>query len=293
VSRAGAVAMDELLPPAPLLDAARFELAIRRLADSLGHGTDRSMFRGAGQEYEQSRPYQAGDAVKAIDWRITARTGRLHVKEYEALRRVPVWLLVDTSASMTVGSRRPTKYEAAVCTAGGLALACLGRMRPVGCVGIGGRSLVVRPTLSRLATLGWLHRLRRHRLDEPTDFAGSTRLLEPLLSERSLVIVLSDLHDPTAAARLARIAQEHDVCLLVFRDPAERGLGAGILRAREAETARALTTIGRFSPTQAEERLAALRGAGIDGLVVDTDRPSTARLRLFFARRRPLAVRRP
>jgi len=285
--------MDQFLPPAPLLDARRFDLAIRRLADALGHGTDRSIFRGAGLEYEQSRPYQAGDPVKAIDWRITGRTGKLHVKEYEAPRRIPVWLIVDTSASMTVGSRRPTKYETALTIAGGLALAGLERMRPVGCLCLGVRRLVVQPTLSRLTTLGWLHRLRHHRLDEPTAVAEATRLLEPLLAERSLVVVLSDLQDPDATARLGRLAQRHDVCALVFRDPAERGLRAGFLRAREAETGRTLTTRGRFAAEAAAERLADLATAGIDGLLIDTDRPYAARLRLFFTRRRPQGGRHP
>ena len=285
--------MDHSVPAAPLLDASRFELAIRRLADSLGHGTDRSIFRGSGVEYEQSRPYQSGDAVKTIDWRITARTGKVHVKEYEAPRRIPVWCLVDTSASMTVGSRRPTKYETAITIAGGLALACLERMRPVGCLGLGGRHLVVQPSLSRLTTLGWLHRLRRHRLDEPTRLEEATRLLEPLLGERALVIVLSDLQDPSATARLGRLAQEHDVCALVLRDPAERGVRSGFLRGREAETGRSITSRGRFVAAAAPARLGALATAGIDGLLIDTDRPYAARLRLFLSRRRPLAGRGP
>jgi len=285
--------MDHILPAAPFLDASRFELAIRRLADSLGHGTDRSIFRGSGVEYEQSRPYQAGDAVKTIDWRITARTGRLHVKEYEAPRRVPVWCLVDTSASMTVGSRRPTKYETAITIAGGLALACLERMRPVGCLGIGGQRLVVQPSLARLTTMGWLHRLRRHRLDEPTRLDEATRLLESALGERALVVVLSDLQDPSATERLGRLAQEHDVCAIVLRDPAERGLRSGFLRGREAETGRSLTSRGRFDGNAAQARLGTLATAGIDGLLVDTDRPYAARLRLFFSRRRPLAGRAP
>jgi uncharacterized protein (DUF58 family) len=266
-----------------ILDSRQFYLAVKRLADSLSYGTDRSPFLGTGVEYVQSRPYQYGDPIKLIDWKVTARTRKVHVKEYEAPKRMPVYLLVDSSASMTISSHARRKYETAVFLAGGLALACLERISPVGLLGIGGQHLHVRPSLSKDQVMQWLHKLRTHRYDEPTSLGSRLAELIPSLGQRVLVIVLSDLHDPRAIPSLRRLAQEHDAVVLQLRDPAEDRLrGVGFVRAREAETGSAFVVCGRARWLDQGRIASELKKDGSDHLVIDTDRPFVSRVRQFF-----------
>ncbi|MGI9427511.1 MAG: DUF58 domain-containing protein [Bythopirellula sp.] len=268
------------------LDSRQFVIAIKRLANSVCYGNDRSRFLGPGIEYAQSRPYQFGDSVRSIDWRVTARCGKVFVKEYEAPRRLPCYLLVDTSASMTISSHHRSKYATAVHIAGGIAFACLDRASPVGMVGVGGQDLHVEPSLSKTTIMQWLHRLRTFRYDETTARSSRLAQLVTQLKENALVIVMSDLHDTRAMQAIKQMVQLHDVAVIQFRDPAEDGVrGAGFIRAQEAETGREFVTRGSGSWLNQERVEHELSRAGVDHLRLDTDRPFVHRLRRFFESR--------
>ncbi len=268
------------------LDSRQFAIAVRSLADSLSYGTDASPFLGSGTDYVQSRIYQPGDPVRSIDWRVTARTHKFHVKEFETPKRMPCYLLVDTSASMTISSTRKSKYETAVFIAGGIGFACLDRISPVAVVGVGETELRYTPSLSRDKIMQWLYKLRKYNVREKTELAEQLRKLGPLLLNRSLIIVLSDLHQPEAIAPLKRIGQQHDVVLLQMKDPAENRIaGAGFIRAREAETGRPITTRGKRMGIDQEPLNQELKRGRVDHLVVPTDQPIAYRLRHFFKSR--------
>ena len=278
--------MEYQLEKSDPLDSRQFMMAVKTLADSLSYGTDASPFLGSGTEYVQSRIYQPGDSVRSIDWRITARTSRFHVKQFETPKRMPCYLLVDTSASMTVSSIARSKYASAVFIAGGLAFACLDRISPVAVMGVGETELRYTPSLSRGKIMQWLHKLRRYNFLETTQLDAGLKELGPLLLNRSLIIVLSDLHQPEAIGPLKRLGQQHDVVALQLRDPAETELrGAGFLRAREAETGRQLTTRGRDLGIDQDALQQDLKRGRVDHLLIQTDQPYAYRLRHFFKSR--------
>jgi uncharacterized protein (DUF58 family) len=79
----------------------RLEIAIARTRARSGEGGRRGGRRGGRVEFAGHRPYSPGDDVRFIDWSAHARTGRLHVKEFEREEELDVVVVVDASASMT------------------------------------------------------------------------------------------------------------------------------------------------------------------------------------------------
>jgi uncharacterized protein (DUF58 family) len=171
-----------------------------------------------------------------------------------------------------------------------LALAATARLSPVGLISCGDDRLNVRPSLSRSQIMQWLTKLRRYRLDQTTSLAVALRLAESMSAQRSVIIVISDLHDPHVLPALTPLAAKHDCIVLQLHDPAEQGrTGGGWLRAREAETARGFVTSGRTRWVDDSFVAQELKRHAIDHLRLSIDEPFIPRLRLFLQRRDCLA----
>ncbi|WP_319380504.1 DUF58 domain-containing protein [Thiomicrorhabdus sp.] len=92
-----------------------------RLSQALRQGRQTSRFRGSGMEYEESRPYQAGDELRHMNWRLMARTGEAFSKRFEETRQSQWWVLLDSRESMRFGTRKRLKVTQAARLAGILA----------------------------------------------------------------------------------------------------------------------------------------------------------------------------
>lgn len=263
-----------------------FEMVVRRLADDLAFGADNSLFVGGGLEYASSRPYQPGDSIRMLNWRLTARTGRPFVKEYEALKRTCLYLVVDTSASMSVSSHKLSKHDLAVWIASAVGLVGQRRMSPVAIVGAGARETRSEPSLNRGDLWRAIEPLRVGSLAEPTLLSARLRGLATRIHKASVILVISDLHDPGAVPALRRAAQGHDCLVLHLQDPAESGtLRAGFIRARESETGAVFTAHSSTRWTLADGLKSELIRAGVDYLRLRTNQSCIPALRHFLASR--------
>lgn len=72
-------------------------------------GNHQSRLRGRGMDFAEVRNYQAGDEVRHMEWRVTARTGRPHVKIFQEERERPAILFNDFSDTMFFGTRKAFK----------------------------------------------------------------------------------------------------------------------------------------------------------------------------------------
>lgn len=89
------------------------EIKTRALTNNIFAGEYHSAFKGRGMSFAEVREYQDGDDVRDIDWNVTARYSRPHIKIFEEERELTVMLMIDVSSSQSVGSRLRTMRESA------------------------------------------------------------------------------------------------------------------------------------------------------------------------------------
>lgn len=161
-------------------------------------GSHLSAHHGRGLEFEEVRPYAAGDDPRSIDWRVTARRGRVHTKLFREERERPVWLLVDLDTAMYFGSRTQLKSMVAVRAAALLAWVAASGGDRVGAVVVNTREIRVLPPRSRevgvLPLLNVLADLQPHAPGAPSadSLHRGVMALAPLVHPGSLVLALSD-----------------------------------------------------------------------------------------------------
>lgn len=206
------------------------DLRAHRPAMARLYGSHRSAQRGRGLEFEEVRPYIAGDDVRNIDWRVTARRGKPHTKLFREERERPVWLILDLHGGLFFGSKRQLKSALLLRAAALLGwVAVQGGDRLGAVIGREADTPLIYPARSREAgVLPMLQALvelqpTAPRLPQQGTLATLLSATRPMLQPGSLVLVLSDFSslDTAAENALGTLASQHDCRLLWLTDPLE------------------------------------------------------------------------
>ena len=237
--------------------ARQLQLARRNRALSALTGPNKSNFRGRGIDFEEVRSYQAGDDIRSIDWRVTARTGDAHTKLFREERERPVLLVVDQRPGMFFGSSNCFKSVLAAHLASLLCWSALdGGDRVGGLVFDGHRHREVRPRRSRRTVLGLLSEICAFNSAlplatpaPPGNFADMLANLRRVAKPGSNIYLVSDFsgaEDDNARKHLFQLAQHTQITAISCNDPLESQLPvSGRYAVTDGETRSELNTADR------------------------------------------------
>jgi uncharacterized protein (DUF58 family) len=297
----------DLFDPASLAALGRIEIVARWIVDGFMTGLHRSPRKGFSVEFAEHRPYQPGDDLRYIDWKIAARSDRRVVKQYEEETNLRATIVLDVSRSMdwsgaewrgADAGRSLTKLAYAEQLTAALALLFIRQRDAVGLVRFDDR---VRTSISPRARGGQWRRIVAA-LEEPatgsaTDAGEGLAQAARLVRRRGMVILVSDLlMEPAGVVSALRglRAAGHDVVVLHVMDPAEQelpGSGEALFEDPECDLlvpASVADVRAAYQQTVNEvvaEWRGALAGLGAGYELVRTDAPFGLPLRRAFAAR--------
>ena len=258
------------------------ELRARKTMTLVTAGAYRSAFRGKGVEFEEIREYVPGDDTRAIDWNVTARFGRAHVKRFSEEREQTLMFLVDVSSSTLFGSGAARKIDAIAELFAVLAYAAISSHDEVGLILFAeGVERYVPPAKG----IAHVQRMIRDVLTfEPrgtrTGLASALEFLMKVRRKRAFVFLVSDFLVADVGSALRTCAARHDVVAVSAFDPREESLpNCGLIEFEDPEAGWHALVDTADARVRAEFELTALRrrehlakelrSSGIDHLRVE------------------------
>ena len=222
----------DLFDPAVLASMGHIEIVARWIVDGFLSGLHRSPRKGFSVEFAEYRPYQPGDDLRYVDWRIVARADRWVVKQFEEETNLRAALVLDVSRSMVWrgAPQRLTKLAYAERLVAALALLFLRQRDAVGLVRFD--DAIRTAVAPRARTTQWRRIIAA--LDGPgagraSNAAEGLAHAARMVRRPGMIILVSDLLtdvEPVNRAVRALSVAGHDVTVLHIMDPAERDLAA-------------------------------------------------------------------
>ena len=222
----------------------RIEIKTRGLSDEIFAGKYHTAFRGRGMSFAEVREYRVGDDVRDIDWNVTARSDRAHVKVYEEERELTMMLIVDVSPSRMFGSESITKKNLITEVAATLAFSASKNNDKVGCILFSDHiAKFIPPKKGRSHILMIIRELVSFQpTGRGTNLSEALRYLVGVNKKRTTSFLLSDFINseadmPKFEDALKIASSKHDLMAINIFDKRDVELpNVGIIEVEDAET---------------------------------------------------------
>ena len=283
------------------------EVRTHRLVNDSLAGNYHSVFKGSGMNFEEVRAYVPGDDIRSIDWNVTARTGKLHIKKFTEERELTIMLLIDISGSGDFGSGAASKRELMAELGSLLAFSAVRNNDKVGLILFSDHVELYIP-----AKKGRSHILRVIReilffkaTHIGTDICIPLDFLNRIKKRRCVAFLISDFclsgsfqeSLQQLQPKLKISNRRHDVVAVHISDPHEMEVpDVGWIRLEDSETGQLIelnTSDNRvrqkfadLARTRKSSLFQMIRGSGVDLLELATNRAYLPALLNFFGTRK-------
>ncbi len=199
------------------------EIKTRHIVNNLFGGEYHSAFKGMGMEFAEVREYFPGDDIRAIDWNVTARTGKPFIKKYDEERELTVMLIIDVSASGFFGTGESLKSDIMIELASILSFSAIKNNDKVGLLLFSDQiEEFIPPKKGKSHVLRVIREMIFHKAkDRKTDISIALDHIQKVIKRKSIIFLLSDFWDDSYQKSMKLINKKHDLINIQILDKAE------------------------------------------------------------------------
>src|SRR5690606_8541815 len=198
----------------------KYEVMIRKVANNHLQGEYQSLFKGSGLEFDDLRPYQYGDDIRTIEWKVSAKGHGTFVKTFREDKEQSVFFLLDISGSQDIGQPGNKKIDQGKIIAGVLTLAAVFEGSQVGLISYSDqKEKLILPSKGSKQGVKMIRGIFDHENNSlKTDLNSMFMFALNLIKKRAVIVIISDFIDEGYERPFRALAERHDVVAIQLTD---------------------------------------------------------------------------
>lgn len=219
----------------------QIEIRTKNIVNDFFGGDYHSNFKGRGMTFSEVREYVPGDDVRSIDWNVTARTGKPHIKIFEEERELSVLILIDVSSSGVFGSKKDLKINLGIEIAAMLSFSAIKNNDKVGLALFSDKvEKYIPPKKGKKHVLRLITDIMNHNFDNTnkrTSIKNAIDFANKISKRKSVIFLISDFIDDNFWNELKFLNFKHDLVGLQIYDSYEKNFpNIGLINIHDSET---------------------------------------------------------